>query len=86
MTNNRIKLRPAEAAVYFEEVTARRYPCQVVYAAEEYLALLATQSGTSLLGEERRTEFLARVGARLGAWPRLTASFVGFLTIGKRMG
>jgi len=77
---------PAEAAVFFEEVTARRYPFQVVYTAEEYLALLATQSGTNLLGEARRTELLARVGARLRAWPRLTASFVGFLTIGKRTG
>jgi SAM-dependent methyltransferase len=77
---------PPEAAAFFEEVAARRYPFQVVYTAEEYLALLATQSGTSLLGEARRTEFLARVGARLGAWPRLTASFVGFLSIGKRTG
>jgi SAM-dependent methyltransferase len=74
---------PAEAAKFFEEVAARRYPFRVVYSAEEYLALLATQSGTRLLGEERRAEFLGRVRARLAAWPRLTATFVGFLTVGK---
>lgn len=53
-----------------------------MYSAEEYLAMLATQSGTRALGDARQSEFLDRV--RLDRWPRLTANFVGFLTVGKR--
>ncbi|MGI8554253.1 MAG: class I SAM-dependent methyltransferase [Dehalococcoidia bacterium] len=75
---------PEEAALYFEEVAARRYPFQIVYSAEEYLAMLATQSGTRALGAARRREFLDSVRLRLDRRPRLTASFVGFLTVGKR--
>ncbi|GEM_PF-401786 len=76
---------PVEAAPFFAETAARRYPFQVVYSAEEYQAILATQSGTRLLGEERRAEFLTRVRARLALWPRLTATFVGYLTVGRRI-
>jgi SAM-dependent methyltransferase len=72
-----------EAGAHFHEVAARRYPFSVVYPAEDYLAILATQSGTRQLGEQRRSEFLDRVRARLAAWPRLTASFVGLLTVGR---
>lgn len=75
---------PPEAGPFFEEIAARRYPFQVVYSAEDYLANLGTQSGTRALGEERRAEFLERVRVRLRAWPRLTATFVGLLTIGRR--
>ena len=75
---------PLDAAPYFEEVAARRYPFQVVYSAEDYLANLATQSGPRAFGEERRAEFLERVRVRLRPWPRLTATFVGLLTIGRR--
>jgi SAM-dependent methyltransferase len=77
---------PPEALAYFDEVAARRYPFQLVYTAEDYLAILASQSGTRELAEERRREFLARVQARLRAWPRLTATFVGYLTVGRRKG
>ena len=49
------------------------------------MAILATQSGTVLLGAERRTEFLGRVRARLTRWPHLTATFVGYLTVGRRV-
>lgn len=76
---------PAEALAYFDEVRARCYPpFQVVYTADDYLAMLASQSGTRALAPERRREFLERVQARLRAWPRLTATFVGYLTVGRR--
>ena len=70
----------------FEEVASLRYPFQVRYSAEDYLANLATQSGTHALGEVRRADFLARVRHRLDALgrPPLTATFVGRLTVGRR--
>jgi SAM-dependent methyltransferase len=75
-----------EALAYFEEVASRRYPFRVVYQAEDYLTNLAAQSGTHALGEVRSAEFLARVRHRLDslAWPQLTATFVGYLTVGRR--
>ncbi len=77
---------PREAEGLFEEVASLRYPFQVLYSAEEYLANLATQSSTQALGEPRSAEFLARVRRRLEAvgWPQLTVTFVGYLTIGQR--
>jgi SAM-dependent methyltransferase len=77
---------PPEAGSLFEEVARLRYPFQVRYSAGDYLANLATQSGTRALGELRGAEFLARVRHRLESlgWPRLTATFVGYLTVGRR--
>jgi len=83
-------LRPggalAVAAGLFEEVASLRYPFQRHYSAEDYLANLATQSSTHALGDVRSSEFLARVRRRLESlgWPRLTATFVGYLTVGRR--
>lgn len=77
---------PAGTAALFEEVACRRYPFQVVYSAEDYLANLATQSGTHALGEVRSTDFLSRVRHRLESLgsPHLTATFVGTLAVGRR--
>jgi SAM-dependent methyltransferase len=77
---------PPEAAGLFEEVASLRYPFQRYYSGEDYLANLATQSSTRALGEVRSAEFLARVRHRLESlgWPRLTATFVGYLTVGRR--
>lgn len=78
---------PPEARELFEEVASLLYPpFQVRYRAEDYLANLATQSSTHALGEARSAEFLARVKRRLESfgWPQLTATFVGFLTVGRR--
>jgi len=78
---------PPEAGNLFAEVASLRYPFQVLYSAEDYLANLATQSGTHALGETRRAEFLSRVRRRLDSLgqPQLTATFVAYLTIGRRM-
>lgn len=77
---------PAEAAPFFAETARRRYPFQVGYSADDYLAILATQSDTHALGPERRADFLARVRRRLESWglPQLTVTFVGCLTVGRR--
>ena len=77
---------PAEAGEYFAETASLRYPFQLSYTAEEYLTQLATQCGTRALGEARSAEFLTRVRDRLRSLgePRLTATFVGRLTIGRR--
>lgn len=77
---------PPEAASFFEEVASLRYPFQVRYRADDYLANLATQSGTNALGEAGSAEFLARVRHWLESlsWPELTATFVGYLIVGRR--
>lgn len=77
---------PAGAEALFEEVASLRYPFQVGYSAEDYLANLATQSSTHALGKARSAEFLSRVRDRLESLgsPRLTATFVGLLTVGRR--
>jgi SAM-dependent methyltransferase len=77
---------PSEAGRLFEEVASLRYPFQMRYSAEDYLAILATQSGTNALGAARKAEFLALVKRRLESlgWPTLTASFVGYLTVARR--
>jgi SAM-dependent methyltransferase len=79
---------PHESERFFQEVANLRYPFEVVYPAEDYLAILATQSSTRALGETRGVEFLARVRQRLESlgWPQLTATFIGYLTLGQRMG
>lgn len=79
---------PAEAAAFFDEVAALRYrPFDVSYSADDYLANLGTQSGTRELGSDRAAEFLSRVRRRLEAhgWPDLTATYVGYLTVGRRV-
>jgi SAM-dependent methyltransferase len=77
---------PAEAAAFFQEVASLRYPFQVSYSAGDYLDILATQSGTRALGQAGSAELLSRVRNRLRSLgsPRLTATFVGFLAIGRR--
>lgn len=77
---------PPEAWSLFEEVASLRYPFEVRYRAEDYLANLATQSSTYALGEARSAEFLARVRRRLESLgsPPLTAAFVGYLAVGLR--
>ena len=77
---------PPESRSLFEEVASLRYPFQVPYSAEDYLANLATQSSTRALGEARAAGFLTRVRHRLDSLgrPRLTATFVGYLTVGRR--
>jgi CTP:molybdopterin cytidylyltransferase MocA/SAM-dependent methyltransferase len=77
---------PPEAGTLFEEVASLRYPFQVRYSAGDYLAQLATQSGTRALGEARSADFLARVRRRLTSlgWPDLTATFVALLVVGRR--
>jgi SAM-dependent methyltransferase len=77
---------PAEAEDYFNEVASFRYPFQLDYSAADYLAQLATQSGTRALGEAGSADFLARVRRRLEALgsPHLTATFVGTVRVGRR--
>jgi SAM-dependent methyltransferase len=77
---------PAEALSFFEEIVSMRYPFQLRYSAADYLAMLATQSGTRALGEACSAQFLDLVRRRLELydWPDLTATFVANLTIGRR--
>ncbi|SDR68625.1 Methyltransferase domain-containing protein [Actinopolymorpha singaporensis] len=76
-----------ETELYFEEVASLRYPFEVRYTAGDYVANLATQSGTHALGEARGADFLARVERRLDSLgrPPLTVSFVALLTVGRRL-
>lgn len=78
---------PREASSLFREVASLLYPFEARYSPDEYLANLATQSGTCALGEARSAEFIARVRQRLESlgWPQLTITFVGYLTVGQRI-
>jgi SAM-dependent methyltransferase len=77
---------PAGAAPFFREIASLRYPFRVTYSGAEFVAILGTQSSTHALGPARSAEFLSRVRARLESLgsPRLTVTFVAFLTIGRR--
>ncbi len=77
---------PAEASPYFEEIASLRYPFTMTYSAEDYLAQLATQSGTRALGAATAERFLSLVRRRLRdhGWPELTATFVARLAVGIR--
>jgi hypothetical protein len=79
-------VQPTETQGFFREVASRRYPFQVGYTADDYLAILASQSGTRALGEVRAADFLGRVRRRLESlgWPELTATFVARLTVARR--
>jgi SAM-dependent methyltransferase len=78
---------PAGAAEFFDEIASRSYPFRMRFSSEDYIANLATQSSTHELGSERAAEFLARVRRRLEGLgsPDLTATFVGHLTVGRRV-
>lgn len=58
---------PPDAAALFSETLARRYAFTVTLSAEDYIATLATQSGTRLLSPVLGDEFLMRVNHRLTA-------------------
>jgi SAM-dependent methyltransferase len=77
---------PPESLGYFTETASLRYPFLLAYSAADYLAQLSTQSGPRELGPATAGDFLARVRRRLDGlgWPELTATFVGYLTIGIR--
>jgi hypothetical protein len=77
---------PAAAEPYFAETFSQRYPFRMSYSAADYLAQLATQSGTRELGTAVAADFLSRVRRRLDALgsPQLTATFAGYLAIGVR--
>src|SRR5215831_5103049 len=68
---------PPEAAAYFTETAALRYPFQLRLSTGDYLANLGTQSVSQTLGEPKRTEFLTRVRHRLESLglSELTATF-----------
>jgi SAM-dependent methyltransferase len=70
----------------FDETASLRYPFEMTYAADDYLAQLSTQAGTRELGNARAADFLDRVRRRLDTLgsPALTATFVACLTIGTR--
>lgn len=61
---------PPEAASFFEETASLRYPFQVRYSADDYLANLATQSGTHALGKGPKRRLPRPRKAQAGvAWP-----------------
>lgn len=77
---------PEGTGASFAETASLRYPFEMTYSADDYLAQLSTQAGTRELGPARAADFLDRVRRRLKALgsPALTATFVASLTIGTR--
>ena len=64
---------PAEAAAFFEEVACLRYPFQIRFSAQDYLANLATQSGTRALGRPGAPIFSPGWETGSARWARPTS-------------
>jgi hypothetical protein len=76
---------PPDAGGRFTEVLVRPYRFSLTLGAEDYVALLATQSTTHQLGPDLAASFLGRVKDRLATMgvDELTRPYIGLLTVGR---
>lgn len=80
------ELEPYEVdAAYFEVVARRRYPVEIEYAPDEYIALLGTYSDNLALPAEQRAELFARLRARVAAQGTVRKLYVYALTVARRL-
>jgi SAM-dependent methyltransferase len=70
----------------FRAVASRRYVWDVIYTADEYLAVLNTYSGHRALEEPTRDRLLARIQRRIEARPegRVRKTYLATLDVGQR--
>jgi SAM-dependent methyltransferase len=71
----------------FRNVAAQRYVWEVIYGADEYVALLNTYSGHRALDDETRERLLSRIHARIEARParRVRKTYLATLNIAERL-
>jgi SAM-dependent methyltransferase len=68
----------------YDVVERRRYPVEVEYAPDDFIALLGTYSGNIVLPETQRDELFTRLHARVAAQGCVRKPFVYELTIARR--
>jgi SAM-dependent methyltransferase len=75
-----------EATGLFENVKVRRYVWEVVYAAEEYIALLNSVSGHISMDADKREHLYAEIRQRIGrrADPRVHRHWSAILHVAQR--
>jgi trans-aconitate methyltransferase len=71
----------------FRAVASRRYLWDVIYTADEYLAVLNTYSGHRALDETTRESLLERIRKRIEARPdaRVRKTYLATLDVGQRV-
>lgn len=71
----------------FRYVDGRRYLWDVLYAADEYVALLNTYSGHRMLDDETRASLLSRIQGRIEARPESTVrkTYLAMLDVAERV-
>lgn len=76
-----------EASGYFRNVAVRRYLWNVHYTADEYIALLSTNSWHRQLDAEERQTFFERVRRRIETRPggTVTATLLATLNVARRL-
>ena len=76
-----------EASGYFRNVAAWRYLWNVLYTADEYIALLSTNSWHRQLDPQERRTFFERVHRRIKSRPggAVTATLLATLNISRRV-
>jgi SAM-dependent methyltransferase len=76
-----------EASGQFAEALTRRYLWDVVYTADEYLAVLNTYSGHLALDDDTRARLLARIHQRIEARPerKVRKTYLALLYVAERL-
>jgi SAM-dependent methyltransferase len=76
-----------EASGRFRFVTSCRYPREIVYTADEYLAVMGTYSPNIDLDAARRAELFERIHRRIETRPggTMTAYYVFLLNLARRL-
>jgi hypothetical protein len=71
----------------FRNLALRRYVWDVIYAADEYLAVLDTYSGHRALDSTRRQRLFDRIRRRIEARPEgnVRKTYLGMLNVAQRL-
>jgi hypothetical protein len=78
------EVEPLELEPPFELVADRRYPCEIEYTPDEFIAVLGTYSGHIALPAARREELFRRLHARASAQGTVRKLYVFALTIARK--
>jgi SAM-dependent methyltransferase len=76
-----------EASGLFHDVAVRRYLWEVIYTADEYIAVLNTYSGHRALDDEARQRLFERIHRRIEARPeqKVRKTYLATLNVARRL-
>ena len=76
-----------ESSGRFTDVEVRRYVWEIIYTADEYLALLSTFSGHIAMEPDKREHLFAEIRRRIGARrdPRVRRHWLAILHVARRV-